>query len=74
MKSTVPEVAWRHDVQDLEAWKAARTGYPIIDAAMRELSQTGQMLTAVSRFLGFDQIEGQLEVYTSTRSIWGTAL
>lgn len=36
-------------------------------------SQTGQMLTAVSRFLGFDQIEGQLEVYSSTRSIWGTA-
>lgn len=36
-------------------------------------SQTGQMLTAVSRFLGFDQIQGQLEVYSSTRSIWGTA-
>lgn len=36
-------------------------------------SQTGQMLTAVSRFLGFDQIEGQLQVYSSTRSIWGTA-
>lgn len=32
-----------------------------------------QMLTAVSRFLGFDQIEGQLLVYSSTRSIWGTA-
>jgi hypothetical protein len=36
-------------------------------------SQTGQMLTAISSFLGFDQIEGQLQVYTSTRSIWGTA-
>lgn len=32
-----------------------------------------QMLTALSRFLGFDQIEGELEVYASTRSIWGTA-
>lgn len=36
-------------------------------------SQTRQMLTAISSFLGFDQIEGQLPVYTSTRSIWGTA-
>ncbi len=36
-------------------------------------SQSGQLLTAFSRFLGFDQIEGQLQVYTSTRSIWGTA-
>ena len=36
-------------------------------------SQTGQMLATISRFLGFDQIEGQLQVYSSTRSIWGTA-
>lgn len=36
-------------------------------------SQTRQMLTAISSFFGFDQIEGQLPVYTSTRSIWGTA-
>ena len=35
-------------------------------------SQTRQMLTALSSFLGFDQIEGDLQVYTSTRSIWGT--
>lgn len=36
-------------------------------------SQAAQMLTAISSFLGFDQIEGQLQVYTSTRSIWETA-
>jgi Paraquat-inducible protein A len=35
-------------------------------------SQTRQMLAAISSFLGFDQIQGQLEVYHSTRSIWGT--
>ena len=35
-------------------------------------SQTRQMLTAISSFLGFDQIEGQLEAYHNTRSIWGT--
>jgi hypothetical protein len=35
-------------------------------------AQTRQMLTAISSFLGFDQIEGQLQAYSSTRSIWGT--
>lgn len=35
-------------------------------------SQTRQMLTMVSSMLGFDKIEGQLEAYRSTRSMWGT--
>ncbi len=34
--------------------------------------QTRQVLSAISSFLGFDQIEGQLEAYHNTRSIWGT--
>ena len=34
--------------------------------------QTRQMLTMISSFLGFDQIEGQLQAYSSTRSMWGT--
>ena len=35
-------------------------------------AQARQMLTMVSSFLGFDQIEGQLQAYSSTRSMWGT--
>lgn len=34
---------WRHDEDDLAAWKAGRTGYPIVDAAMRQLLQEGWM-------------------------------
>ncbi|WP_116367638.1 paraquat-inducible protein A [Parahaliea mediterranea] len=34
--------------------------------------QSRNMLSAFSRFLGLDQIEGEVEVYHSTRSIWGT--
>ncbi|MBN8531994.1 MAG: deoxyribodipyrimidine photo-lyase [Alphaproteobacteria bacterium] len=34
---------WRRDEGLLAAWKEGRTGYPIVDAAMRELSQTGWM-------------------------------
>lgn len=35
-------------------------------------AQTRQMLTMISSFLGFDQIQGQLQAYSSTRSMWGT--
>jgi uncharacterized paraquat-inducible protein A len=35
-------------------------------------SQTRQMLGMFSSFLGLDQIEGQIEAYRSTRSIWDT--
>ena len=34
--------------------------------------QTRQMLTMVSSFLGLDQIQGQVQAYSSTRSMWGT--
>jgi hypothetical protein len=36
-------------------------------------SQTRQMLTMLSGFMGLDRIEGQMEAYRNTRSIWGTA-
>jgi deoxyribodipyrimidine photo-lyase len=35
--------AWRDDPPALEAWKRGRTGYPIVDAGMRELWSTGWM-------------------------------
>ena len=34
---------WRNDPELLEAWKAGRTGYPIIDAGMRQLAVQGWM-------------------------------
>ena len=34
---------WRRASKDLEAWKRGRTGYPVVDAAMRELRETGWM-------------------------------
>lgn len=42
-KVETERVAWREDTAGLEAWKAGRTGYPIVDAAMRQLAQTGWM-------------------------------
>ncbi|WMI98982.1 deoxyribodipyrimidine photo-lyase [Pseudomonas chlororaphis subsp. aurantiaca] len=36
-------VAWRDAPDELAAWQQARTGLPIIDAAMRQLLETGWM-------------------------------
>lgn len=36
-------VDWRSSEQDLQAWKDGKTGIPIVDAAMRQLNQTGWM-------------------------------
>lgn len=55
----------------IEKSRIAELGVEIVAGPDAD-SQTRQMLTAISSFLGFDQIEGQLLVYTNTRSIWGT--
>ncbi|KGY14142.1 deoxyribodipyrimidine photolyase [Vibrio tubiashii] len=34
---------WRNSEQAISAWKSGNTGYPIVDAAMRQLNQTGWM-------------------------------
>jgi len=36
-------IAWRRDEKDFERWCQGETGYPIVDAGMRELNTTGFM-------------------------------
>ena len=36
-------VPWRHDEDHFQAWCEGRTGYPLVDAGMRELNATGFM-------------------------------
>lgn len=36
-------VEWRYDEEDFKKWCAGKTGYPIVDAGMRELNNTGYM-------------------------------
>jgi deoxyribodipyrimidine photo-lyase len=36
-------IAWRHNEQDFLQWCHGKTGYPIVDAGMRELNATGYM-------------------------------
>jgi deoxyribodipyrimidine photo-lyase len=35
------EIAWRNDPAELAAWKRGETGYPIVDAGMRQLRAEG---------------------------------
>jgi deoxyribodipyrimidine photo-lyase len=36
-------IPWRNDAEDFERWCQGKTGYPIVDAGMRELNATGFM-------------------------------
>ncbi|MBX3060978.1 MAG: deoxyribodipyrimidine photo-lyase [Anaerolineae bacterium] len=36
-------IPWRNDPAEFAAWQAGQTGYPVVDAAMRQLTQTGWM-------------------------------
>lgn len=42
-KPAYDRIAWRHDEADFARWKEGRTGYPLVDAGMRELLATGLM-------------------------------
>lgn len=36
-------IEWRNDPEEFAAWKAGLTGYPLVDAGMRQLTETGWM-------------------------------
>lgn len=42
-KPAYDNIAWRDDEKGFEAWCRGRTGYPLVDAGMRELNATGLM-------------------------------
>ena len=42
-KPKYDRIQWRNDKNEFEAWKKGQTGYPLVDAGMRELNTTGYM-------------------------------
>ncbi len=42
-KPAYDRIKWRNNVSEFERWCSGTTGYPIVDAGMRELNQTGFM-------------------------------
>jgi len=71
-KTTMP---WSNSKSDFDRWCKGETGFPIVDAAMRQLNQTGYMhnrgrlITAnfLTRLLGIDWRQG--ESYFATHLI-----
>jgi len=37
------KIKWRNDLKEFEAWCNGKTGYPLVDAGMRQLNETGYM-------------------------------
>lgn len=42
-KPAYDRIPWRNDEQEFKAWCEGNTGYPMVDAGIRELNQTGFM-------------------------------
>lgn len=45
-------IPWRNDEADFEKWATGQTGYPMVDAGMRELVTTGYMHNRVRMVVG----------------------
>jgi deoxyribodipyrimidine photo-lyase len=65
--------AWRPDRQALRAWERGRTGYPIVDAAMRELWTTGWMHNRARMISASFLVKHLLQPWTAgARWFWDT--
>ncbi|MHA7057144.1 cryptochrome/photolyase family protein [Aquimarina sp. M1] len=42
-RSKYDRIEWRNNEEEFEAWKKGETGYPLVDAGMRQLNETGYM-------------------------------
>lgn len=43
LKEKYSKIVWNTNISQLNAWKKGMTGYPIVDAGMREMNETGYM-------------------------------
>lgn len=43
LRADLADIAWENHPGDIAAWREGRTGYPLIDAGMRQLASTGWM-------------------------------
>jgi len=52
MRERFDQIAWRNEPAEIAAWKGGFTGYPIVDAGMRQLRLTGWMHNRVRMIVG----------------------
>ncbi len=66
---------WREDAEALDRWQRGRTGYPIVDAGMRELWRTGYMHNRVRMIVGSFLVKNlMLHWHHGERWFWDTLL
>jgi deoxyribodipyrimidine photo-lyase len=64
---------WRDDEKELQAWRHGRTGYPLVDAGMRELWATGWMHNRVRMNVASFLVKHLLGSWThGARWFWDT--
>ena len=51
-KAKYDRIEWRNDEDDFKKWCEGNTGYPLVDAGMRELNETGFMHNRVRMLVG----------------------
>lgn len=51
-KPKYDRIIWRNNQKEFEAWRKGKTGYPLVDAGIRELNQTGFMHNRVRMLVG----------------------
>jgi deoxyribodipyrimidine photo-lyase len=51
-KPKYDRIEWRNNEEDFEKWKSGQTGYPIVDAGMRQLNETGWMHNRLRMVVG----------------------
>ncbi len=51
-KPEYDQIKWRGEAHTFKAWCEGQTGYPLVDAAMRGLNQTGQMHNRLRMVVG----------------------
>ena len=67
LRDKMDKIKWNYNKKYLESWKQGRTGFPIVDAAMRQMNETGYMhnrgrlITSnfLNRILGLDWRHGE---------------
>lgn len=51
-KSKYDRIEWRNNEKDFKAWCKGETGYPLVDAGMRQLNETGFMHNRIRMLVG----------------------
>ena len=73
LRSQFKKFSWQKDAALLDAWQKGRTGYPIVDAGMRELWKTGWMHNRVRMIVASFLVKDLLQPWQDgTKWFWDT--